>query len=313
MNFGEACRVLGVRPEAGPEEIKKQYRQLMLRVHPDARGPMSRKATEHAQKINQAYGMLKREWSRRQAGCLREESARDLRTPFWDGPVNPGAYCEREILHYAEDSQGEVLGSFAVAKGRFLWTPAEDFSLFLRSVYRCSVQLIRERIRARQETSQKDLVQIQGELFYLLAQQFIDVTGLLKLLGRREPDCSEKEPVFLLSAVLEYTCQEPPVSAGELLCPSGLRRHRLFVKSARGIELGYLSFPDDRLYYAAIPLFEQKKAQVKIQTSSQASRHRQKGTRYQQLDLWIRLAEQPEKPLPENLNHQIRSLLERIG
>ena len=50
------CDVLGVSEEASPEDIKKAYRKLMMRHHPDKN--KSPKALERAKEINEAYAYL---------------------------------------------------------------------------------------------------------------------------------------------------------------------------------------------------------------------------------------------------------------
>ncbi len=60
----EACRILGVPPTASREEIKRAYRRLMSRYHPDklaSRGVEAsriREATEKVQQIRRAYEVL---------------------------------------------------------------------------------------------------------------------------------------------------------------------------------------------------------------------------------------------------------------
>lgn len=56
----EAYKILGISPEAGQNEIKKSYRQLMLRVHPDMTPADSGKDSHYAQEINTAYAVLKK-------------------------------------------------------------------------------------------------------------------------------------------------------------------------------------------------------------------------------------------------------------
>jgi len=48
-----ACRLLGVEPNATPDEIKKAYREKAKEAHPDHNG-----TTEEMQKINEAYALL---------------------------------------------------------------------------------------------------------------------------------------------------------------------------------------------------------------------------------------------------------------
>lgn len=57
----EAFEALGLSPCASSEEIKRAYRRLMLKYHPDRqRDPAAQKvATETAAKINEAYNYIK--------------------------------------------------------------------------------------------------------------------------------------------------------------------------------------------------------------------------------------------------------------
>ena len=83
------------------------------------------------------------------------------------------------------------------------------------------------------------------------------------------------------------------------------------MKDVSGEELGYLSFKDDRLYYIGVPLFEQRRVQVRIRVSEEpASQGKGKNTSfYQSLDLYIRFDPLQHQFLPENLNLQIEKIL----
>ncbi|MBE9546116.1 MAG: DnaJ domain-containing protein [Proteobacteria bacterium] len=50
-------KILGVDKSAGPEDIKKAYRKLALKYHPD-RNPDNKKAEEKFKKISEAYAVL---------------------------------------------------------------------------------------------------------------------------------------------------------------------------------------------------------------------------------------------------------------
>lgn len=54
---GDLYQVLGVSRDASAAEIKKAYRQLVRKYHPDA-NPGNKEAEEHFKKINQAYEVL---------------------------------------------------------------------------------------------------------------------------------------------------------------------------------------------------------------------------------------------------------------
>lgn len=98
--------------------------------------------------------------------------------------------------------------------------------------------------------------------------------------------------------------------SGMTLYPSCIRDHRLFLTTKSGKNAGYVSFRDDRLYYIIIPLFEQKRAQVKIEISATQDRKRNlpAGT-YKNLDFLIKIPHDNAGTFPENINLQIEGLL----
>ncbi len=127
----------------------------------------------------------------------------------------------------------------------------------------------------------------------------------------------DPDRIFYLPAMLECRAGTPVLQTGEMLYPSGIRRHRLYLKNRTGQELGYLSFGDDRLYYVVIPLFEQQRVRVRIRAAGQMENRRSRAARtgagagrYQRLHLWLKLAERQDGGMPENLNLQIERLLE---
>lgn len=82
--------ILGVSPEAPPEEVKKAYRQLALRFHPD-RNPGDRQAEERFKEISEAYGVLMDPEKRKQYDLLS-------RTPFGAGRKPDFSYTQEEIF-----------------------------------------------------------------------------------------------------------------------------------------------------------------------------------------------------------------------
>lgn len=312
MTKKEAYQVLGILPGTEKDEIKKRYRQLMQQVHPDV-GAASGKSYAYAvQDINAAYALLVKEKTGRGEEISGEGKGRSRKnkSAAWDAPVNSSAYREREVLQYAEDCDGAVLGSFCIAKGKYLWKPEEDFPLFLLSMYRCSRELL-DGIDAEIYQNDAAAMRIQSELTYLLAQQFIDGSALLEKLAKEEGTGPDGQRIFYLSAMLELADKSPAVKTGELLYPSRIAQHRLFLKNQAGRELGYLSFRDDRLYYIVIPLFEQKRVQVKIQAAKKPETGKRKKAGYRDLHLWLRLCSTDGSGLLESLNLRIEQLLEQ--
>lgn len=314
MTAEEAYKILGISPGAEKNEIKKRYRQLMLQVHPDVAAASRENYAYSAQEINIAYSVLIREKlseAESASGKKGHRPARKKRNVSWDAPVNANAYREREVLQYAEDHEGTILGNFCVARGKYLWKTEEDFPLFLLSLYRCGKQLLDE--IDSELCRAEDLVmrqRVQGELTYLLAQQFIDGSALLKELAKEENAGKDGSRIFYLASMLEVSNKAVNLKAGEPLYPSRVARHRLYVKDQNGRELGYLSFRDDRLYYVVIPLFEQKRVQIRILAAEKNKKKGQKrAVRYHDLHLWIKLPDRDMGGPPENLNLQIERLL----
>jgi len=99
--------------------------------------------------------------------------------------------------------------------------------------------------------------------------------------------------------------------AGSFLYPAGVSNHRLYLRNNGGQIAGYLSFKDDRLYYVIIPLFEQKKAQVKIVVADNAKATRSR-KKYAEIDLWVKLIEDQNSAI-DNTNRKIDELLEKYA
>ena len=83
-------KILGVSREAAPEEIKKAYRQLALKFHPD-RNPGDRQAEEQFKEISEAYGVLMDPEKRKQYDLLSQ-------TPFGAGGRPDFSYTQEEIF-----------------------------------------------------------------------------------------------------------------------------------------------------------------------------------------------------------------------
>ena len=290
-----------------------------------------------ARLVNQAYAVLTRlsvaggSWDARSAQDAQDtwdqEDSRDTRDSAgasegsgrWSAPLNPRAYCARDVYCSAEDMEGTRLGTFVIARGRYLWTPEEEFSLFLQSLYHCSRRLLEQAERraahAPEDPYAQRRQQAQASLAYLLAQQFIDARVMLALTSTYD-SASE---IYTLRAALELERGARVPSGDELLYPDALRSHRLFLKNAAGRRLGYLSFPDDRLYYVVIPLFEQRRVQVRITVlpdtaSSQKPRaraHRNTGSGLRSCPLEVRMRFLPEmkEHFPDSLNLRIEQIL----
>lgn len=160
MTKAMAYKILGITSGTALTDIKKKYRQLMHRVHPDTEAFSTRAYDFTAQEINEAYDFLRKNMpeeslgkadknttsSRKQHGKTAyrqsywDENATTGSTAKqmkWDAPLNENAYTARTVYHYAEDADGEIIGSFPAATGKYLWILEEDFPLFLKSMFEC--------------------------------------------------------------------------------------------------------------------------------------------------------------------------------
>jgi hypothetical protein len=63
LGLEEALRVIGLPANAGVEDIKKQYKKLMMQYHPDRVSQLDQaaqnQARDKAQRINEAYQVIK--------------------------------------------------------------------------------------------------------------------------------------------------------------------------------------------------------------------------------------------------------------
>jgi len=65
MNRKDYYQILGVRKDAGTEDIRKAFRHLALRYHPDHNPGNPKDAEEKFKEINEAYEVLGNEQKRR--------------------------------------------------------------------------------------------------------------------------------------------------------------------------------------------------------------------------------------------------------
>lgn len=335
MTRSQACRILGVSIAADMQEIKKSYRQLMHKVHPDTDAFHKTEYDYSAQEINEAYAFLckfgaghsghashtstsrastrsaSRTSTSRASGPSSSHTSSDApKKKRWNAPVNPHAYAKRNIYHYVEDYDCSIIGSFILDTGKFIWKPEEDFPLFLKSIFECSKKILEQTEQTgdgKPRLSRRG--EVQAELTYLLTQQFIDASETLKLLIK--PSVGKDADIYRIPAMLELSLSAPKLTAESTLYPASITRHRLFLKSAAGQNVGYLSFHDDRLYYIVIPLLEQRRAQVKICVSEkQDSKKARNSSRYRHLDFWLKVPHTATGTFPENISLQIKKLLD---
>lgn len=312
MNKSQARKILGLDGSEDKREIKKKYRKLMHEHHPDNSDSDDSKL---AAKINTAYELIMKDYadsatnsgnqSNKSNRSATKRTSRPKHRP-WSAKENKNAFCARPILHEVEDFEGNNLGTIEIARGKYIWTKDEEFSMFLKSLYETSKELL-DNARPSLFFELPEIIKQKylADITYLLTGQFIDSTLTLNELALVEADS------YKVNAMVELESGATPPKPGSMLYPAGVSNHRLFLRNKVGEIIGYLSFKDDRLYYVVIPLFEQKKAQVKMVVADDIQKTR-RGNKYVDLDLWIRILP-TETSAVESTNNQIQALLDKYG
>ncbi len=255
MNKPTACTILGVRPDIQPDELKKRYHTLMMLTHPDS--PEEHEYPYAVHEINVAYEYLLKHIKEE----TRQKEAEEKTRIRWNAPENPNAYAPRDIYQYVDDAEGNRIGTVTVDTGRFMWIPDEEFPLFLKSLYACARQLIADDDEEK-HTDRSDDTDLLADIAYLLAGQFFGADMALSLMKKEK-----NEDIYYCKAMLELAAGAKQPVAGTTLTPAYVRDHRLYMSDRAGHELGYISFKDDRLLFGLVPLFEQRKVQVKAAVS----------------------------------------------
>src|ERR1035441_7597650 len=108
IDFKDYYRILGVPPKATDEEIKKAFRTLARKYHPDV-AKDKKSAEEKFKEINEANEVLSNPESRRkfdQLGADWKTGAQSRQPPGWGGGRSPG----REARHGGDEFQFEGTG-----------------------------------------------------------------------------------------------------------------------------------------------------------------------------------------------------------
>ncbi|MCR5415581.1 MAG: DnaJ domain-containing protein [Pseudobutyrivibrio sp.] len=315
MNKTQAFKILGLDGTEDARTVKRKYRKLMHQMHPDSNGDDTN--GQQAARINIAYELVMKDFDGPSPKAKRSSSSttykradnsrrRSSASANWNVKQNPNAYCSRPIFHHVEDFDGNSIGTIEIARGKYVWSKDEDFSLFLKSLYETSKELLAgARPSLFFELPEVIKQKYLARLTYILTGQFIDSMLSLPNLAKAEGEA------YKIDAMLELDDNAISPRAGTKLYPAGISNHRLYVRNKSGEIVGYLSFKDDRMYYVVIPLFEQRVAQVKMIVADKKLSTRTK-KRYVDLDLWIKPKENEIYHI-ENTNIEIEELLKQYA
>lgn len=307
MNKSTARKILGLNGTEDERAIKRKYRKLMHEHHPDN---SESEDSELAAKINTAYEMVMKDFDgsdgKHRSTQKKPTTKKSTKTKNWNAKENKNAYCVRPILHEVEDYGGNSIGTIEIARGKYVWSKDEEFSLFLKSLYETSKELM-DNARPSLFFEPPAVIKQKylADITYLLTGQFVDSSLTLNELAVMDTSA------YKIDAMVELEMNTPVPKPGTVLYPAGISKHRLYLRNKGGEIVGYLSFKDDRLYYVIIPLFEQKKAQVKMVVSDTPKSTRY-GKKYADIDLWVKIIEDQNSAI-DNTNRKIDELLEKYA
>lgn len=316
MDSKEARRILNVSEYDDINEIKRKYRRLMGRFHPDVLGSEKPEYIRKAQEINEAYRTLKK------SGDKLFGAAYKSREPEWKAELNEKAFCARNIyLYYSMETETDKL-FYRTARGKYMWNPdEEDFRLFITSLYHASKELLEkteennyQRGREEKLTGKTEKFEFQARLVHCLVQQFTDPVKILRKISNPERTDSQGRAVYHFTAMLKIEkpfiggMEKRRLKAGSALYPKGFRENRIAVCDQNGEPLGYLSFSEDELYLCVIPLLKSKKAQLKMSVGKENNAQKPDNTRVK-VDFYLRLEDTVEGYQNPDQNLRIAEIL----
>lgn len=303
MDYANALKILDIEDSSDKSSLKKKYRQLMHMVHPDNTEFKSEAYPYDAATINAAYSFL---CDYKKVTVAKTKNTKG--TNAWDAPVNASAYCNRPIFDDITDMDGEVIGKIVIAEGKYLWSKDEEFHLFIKSIFETSKEMLSDIDISLDRKAPAKNALYHAELVYLLSGQFIDGTKALYDL-HLDIDETENDTTFYIPAMLETDIQTNV--EGDVLYPSRLRDHRLYVTDKTREIVGYISFKDDKLSFIITPLLMQHNVSMKFRlASSNVMSTKRRELKSHPVDMWLKIGLHNDINYVSDVNSKIESLLE---
>lgn len=302
MSPEKAREILELSDDSDKMEIRKQYRRLMRKYHPDVVGEKGEKHLRKVQYLIDAYHVLRN-------GEAEDTKKSDGKYRWrWTGEWNRQAFCERKIYLYYSMEAEETL-YYEAAEGKYMWNPEEEeFPLFLISI-RHAARSLAERVEAgcrmygENPGRGERRFRTEARLVHLLAQQFTDPLEVLHRTDTPETTDERGREIYHFRAWIGLIGAKTP-ARGEHLYPKGFHRNRILVMDSEGETLGHLSFDEDYLYFCVIPLLKQKCAQIQMRVRGAKTAGKV------DVDFYFRLEKEKHGSRNGELNEEIQSVLD---
>jgi len=102
MPLKDYYKILGVPEKAGEEEIKKAYRTLAKKYHPDA-NPGNKDAEEKFKELNEAHEVLSSKEKREKYDQIKDASAQGFDfSQYAKGGTNPRGYSTTGTFDFGD-------------------------------------------------------------------------------------------------------------------------------------------------------------------------------------------------------------------
>ena len=296
MDKGDALRVLGLFEDEEPEIIRKKYRDLVRKYHPDMTGSED-VYLEKTQQLTQAYRLLKVEGY---VAATRHQKE-------WGIKENKAAFARRPLFMEEELSGSGMIVDTGII-GRYYWDPEmEPFSLLLRSV-NAAVQKILSSYMEEELTDDSQISRVRIKLLHLLIQEFVDPYEAIRTIDYVKPAEGNKYQ-YRVNCHVKKTGSRIKRERQKTEYTVRLKGNNLVADCGEGESV--ISFTENALYYIITPMILQGAAEGVLRLVEDAGGTKRRN--YQNGELLLAVDESKGWDATEKINEEIRKMLAGLG
>ncbi len=226
MEFKDYYKILGVKPDASIDEIKKAYRRLALLYHPD-KNPGDKQAEEKFKEIAEAYEVLSDPQKRKKYDMLRNTGGQfrgfgGMGDPFGQGAYQYETYTNEDV--YNSDIW-EVLFGGKRSRGF-------DFSEFFRTFFGGGSTKSKS---SKQQKKGKDII---GEITITLEEAYKGTARIINVKGEKmriKIKPGTKDNLMIKIAGKGYPSPYPDGEPGDLYIKIRVQPHPIFKRKGNDL------------------------------------------------------------------------------